>query len=277
MAKSPGAFRTISEVSAWLETPPHVLRFWETKFTQVKPVKRAGGRRYYRPEDIALLGGIKVLLHEQGMTIRGVQKMLREQGARHVSSLSAQVWSEEGVEAEEADALDAALDDGVIVGPWSGPGRETLEEGLERDAAEEDLADLAVLDGLAADDAALEAFAAREAAALEAAEAVEARLDPGAEAPTLIESFLAGTMSRLAQGANGREPPPEAADAHVHEAWADASPASAPTPTGERNLARALDLVRRADPERLRARADRIAPLLQRLRTLQAGLRHPSP
>ncbi len=89
MAKARDAFRTISEVSDWLDTPAHVLRFWESKFTQVKPVKRAGGRRYYRPEDMQLLGGIKVLLHEQGMTIKGAQKLLREQGVKHVVGLSA--------------------------------------------------------------------------------------------------------------------------------------------------------------------------------------------
>lgn len=87
MAKSRDAFRTISEVSDWLDTPAHVLRFWESKFSQIKPVKRAGGRRYYRPQDIALLGGIKTLLHEQGMTIKGAQKLLREQGVKHVASL----------------------------------------------------------------------------------------------------------------------------------------------------------------------------------------------
>ncbi|WGW02753.1 MerR family transcriptional regulator [Tropicibacter oceani] len=90
MAKSRDAFRTISEVAEWLDTPAHVLRFWESKFTQVKPVKRAGGRRYYRPADMELLGGIKKLLHDDGMTIKGVQKVLREQGVRHVSSLSEQ-------------------------------------------------------------------------------------------------------------------------------------------------------------------------------------------
>ncbi|SHH15014.1 MerR family transcriptional regulator [Marivita hallyeonensis] len=87
MSKSADAFRTISEVAEWLDTPAHVLRFWESKFTQVKPVKRAGGRRYYRPSDMLLLGGIKKLLHEDGMTIKGAQKILREQGIKHVSSL----------------------------------------------------------------------------------------------------------------------------------------------------------------------------------------------
>lgn len=88
MIKSPDAFRTISEVSDLLETPAHVLRFWESRFPQIRPVKRAGGRRYYRPADVALLTGIKRLLHDDGMTIRGVQKILREQGVRHVSGVS---------------------------------------------------------------------------------------------------------------------------------------------------------------------------------------------
>jgi DNA-binding transcriptional MerR regulator len=86
--KSPDAFRTISEVSLHLDTPAHVLRFWESRFPQIRPVKRAGGRRYYRPSDVALLEGIKRLLHEDGMTIRGVQKVLREQGIRHVAGLA---------------------------------------------------------------------------------------------------------------------------------------------------------------------------------------------
>jgi DNA-binding transcriptional MerR regulator len=88
MAKSPDAFRTISEVADWLGIQAHVLRFWESKFAPVKPVKRAGGRRYYRPADMLLLGGIKRLLHDDGMTIKGVQEMLREQGIGHVSALS---------------------------------------------------------------------------------------------------------------------------------------------------------------------------------------------
>ncbi len=88
MAKSAEAFRTISEVSELLDTPAHVLRFWESRFSQVRPVKRAGGRRYYRPNDVALLAGIKKLLHADGLTIRGVQKILKEQGIRHVAGLS---------------------------------------------------------------------------------------------------------------------------------------------------------------------------------------------
>lgn len=88
MDKSPDAFRTITEVAEWLDTPAHVLRFWESRFPQIKPVKRAGGRRYYRPVDMLLLGGIKKLLHDDGITIKGVQNLLREQGIKHVQSLS---------------------------------------------------------------------------------------------------------------------------------------------------------------------------------------------
>ncbi len=78
--KSPEAFRTISEVSGDLSLPQHVLRFWETRFAQIKPMKRGGGRRLYRPDHVALLRGIKALLYDDGMTIKGVQKVLREKG-----------------------------------------------------------------------------------------------------------------------------------------------------------------------------------------------------
>ena len=80
--KSAAAFRTISEVADELDVPPHVLRFWEGKFTQVKPLKRGGGRRYYRPEDVDLLRGIRELLYTDGYTIKGVQKLLREGGVK---------------------------------------------------------------------------------------------------------------------------------------------------------------------------------------------------
>ena len=76
--KSPSAFRTISEVAEKLDLPAHVLRFWETKFSQVRPIKRGGGRRYYRPEDVQLLSHIRSLLYDEGYTIKGVQKLMRE-------------------------------------------------------------------------------------------------------------------------------------------------------------------------------------------------------
>ena len=88
MTKSAEAFRTISEVAEWLETETHVLRFWESKFSQIKPVKRAGGRRYYRPKDMLIIGGIKKLLHEDGLTIKGTQRIIKDQGLDYVSNLS---------------------------------------------------------------------------------------------------------------------------------------------------------------------------------------------
>jgi DNA-binding transcriptional MerR regulator len=100
MNKSPEAFRTISEVAETLDVPPHVLRFWETRFTQVKPVKRGGGRRYYRPEDVRLLRGIRGLLYDDGMTIKGVQKILRERGVRHVIGLGTVPETEAEAETE---------------------------------------------------------------------------------------------------------------------------------------------------------------------------------
>ncbi|MBO9707536.1 MAG: MerR family transcriptional regulator [Caulobacter sp.] len=80
MAKGPNAFRTISEAAEELGVPQHVLRFWETKFSFIRPMKRAGGRRFYRPQDIAVLSGVRALLHAEGYTIKGVQKLHREQG-----------------------------------------------------------------------------------------------------------------------------------------------------------------------------------------------------
>ena len=84
MEKSPQAFRTISEVSEVVGVPAHVLRFWEGKFTQIKPVKRGGGRRYYRPQDVDLIVAIRELLYTDGLTIRGVQKLFKEHGVKHV-------------------------------------------------------------------------------------------------------------------------------------------------------------------------------------------------
>ena len=88
MDKAPDAFRTISEVADDLDIPQHVLRFWETRFTQIKPMKRSGGRRYYRPDDIDLLRGIRRLLYGEGYTIRGVQRILKEHGIASVQRLA---------------------------------------------------------------------------------------------------------------------------------------------------------------------------------------------
>ncbi|GLH75773.1 MerR family transcriptional regulator [Bradyrhizobium sp. SSBR45G] len=88
MDKAPDAFRTISEVAQELDIPQHVLRFWETRFAQIKPMKRSGGRRYYRPDDVDLLKGIRRLLYSEGYTIKGVQRILKEHGIKSVQGLA---------------------------------------------------------------------------------------------------------------------------------------------------------------------------------------------
>ena len=125
MDKSPDAFRTISEAAEELDLPQHVLRFWETRFSTIKPLKRGGGRRYYRPEDVLLLKGIRHLLYDQGFTIKGVQKILKDQGARHViavanggayEALPAPVDEEPEVES----IAEAAPTEPVVMTPKSG-------------------------------------------------------------------------------------------------------------------------------------------------------------
>jgi DNA-binding transcriptional MerR regulator len=88
VAKSPEAFRTISEAAEELDVPQHVLRFWETKFSFIRPMKRAGGRRFYRPQDLAVLKGVRRLLHDEGFTIKGVQKLHKEQGMRRLLAVA---------------------------------------------------------------------------------------------------------------------------------------------------------------------------------------------
>ncbi len=115
--KSAAAFRTISEVSQDLEVPQHVLRFWETKFAQVRPLKRGGGRRYYRPDDIELLRRIRNLLYTDGYTIKGVQKLLRDGGGRR----------EKAAAAAAAAAPKAAAGAAVAAAVHAGPARAELE------------------------------------------------------------------------------------------------------------------------------------------------------
>ena len=112
MDKSPDAFRTISEVAEDLDVPQHVLRFWETRFSQIKPMKRGGGRRYYRPEDMELLRSIRHFLYGEGYTIKGVQRMLKEQGVRAVIALRTSAAAPESnvvprPEAADSDARDS--------------------------------------------------------------------------------------------------------------------------------------------------------------------------
>jgi len=132
MTKSDKAFRTISEVSKELDVPAHVLRFWETKFPQVKPMKRGGGRRYYRPEDVSLLRGVREMLHVDGFSIKGVQKALKEQGVKAIAERS------EGVPvttlAQQEVPIEAALSaaeraDGAV--PMSTADRKALRKALD--------------------------------------------------------------------------------------------------------------------------------------------------
>lgn len=102
MAKGPNAFRTISEAADELGVPQHVLRFWETKFSFIRPMKRAGGRRFYRPQDVAVLNGVRTLLHSEGLTIKGVQKLHRDHGLAHVIAA--------GLGANGSASLDAPFD-----------------------------------------------------------------------------------------------------------------------------------------------------------------------
>lgn len=117
MEKGPDAFRTISEVAEDLDLPQHVLRFWETRFGQIKPLKRGGGRRYYRPDDIDLLRGIRHLLYGEGYTIRGVQQILREQGLRHVQAIgqsAAEEAARTGADAARARGSEAGRVGGLM-------------------------------------------------------------------------------------------------------------------------------------------------------------------
>lgn len=108
MPKGPEAFRTISEASDELGVPQHVLRFWETKFSFIRPMKRAGGRRFYRPQDLAVLRGVQSLLHEEGYTIKGVQKLHKEQGVRRLLAAASGEAPPQRAPAESAPPAPAA-------------------------------------------------------------------------------------------------------------------------------------------------------------------------
>lgn len=114
MEKDADAFRTISEVGEELDLPQHVLRFWETRFTQIKPIKRGGGRRYYRPDDVDLLRGIKHLLYAEGYTIKGVQRILREENPRFVQAVGRE--GRMPPSGEQGDTHGAAVDHAIDVG-----------------------------------------------------------------------------------------------------------------------------------------------------------------
>jgi DNA-binding transcriptional MerR regulator len=134
VAKGPEAFRTISEAADELGVPQHVLRFWETKFSFIRPMKRAGGRRFYRPHDISVLSGVRRLLHDEGYTIKGVQRLHREEGIKRLIS------------AANGEAVSPATDEEPLAG------MPRISSPVAREALEDALADLetvkARLDGL---------------------------------------------------------------------------------------------------------------------------------
>ncbi|KPP87308.1 MAG: putative transcriptional regulator [Rhodobacteraceae bacterium HLUCCA08] len=286
MAKSPDAFRTISEVADWLDTPAHVLRFWESKFSQVKPVKRAGGRRYYRPEDMALLGGIKKLLHDDGMTIKGVQKLLREQGVRHVGAMAPALPGE-----------DAAIDMAPSPKAEDAP-RSVAQDapGFTPPAAEADMAAPAaapetpeaeeVVAPATADEAPAETDA--DAASAETQDDPADDAGPGPDAaPASGDLFAAAAaaepdlpITRVVplQGAPDpapdadlsapTAPPPQPAAAPAATALPDWL-ARDPADSDSKAEPRILHLLEAADPIRLRARAADLTPVLTRMAALR--------
>ncbi|MEL6959470.1 MAG: MerR family transcriptional regulator [Pseudomonadota bacterium] len=222
MTKSRDAFRTISEVSEALDTPAHVLRFWESKFSQVKPVKRAGGRRYYRPSDVELLAGIKRLLHQDGLTIKGAQKLLREQGVKHVASLGEVDLTGAG-DAKEAETIEAT--------PASKP---VPEAPSAKDPEPTNVVSLS------------------ETSA-EPADAAEAEPEPVIASAPIDEPAA---------------PAPEPA-APVTPSPAKISVPDDPSDADSKLPARFFHHLQQADPQRLRAKATEIAPLLDRMQVLR--------
>ena len=269
MEKSPDAFRTISEVAELLETPAHVLRFWESRFPQIRPVKRAGGRRYYRPTDVALLTGIKHLLHDEGLTIRGVQKMLREHGVRHVAGLSGQDVPDENASAEAA--LEAALAANFTP---SAPAP------MPQEAAES--AQIVALES---------ALRARRAQAVEAeaveAEAVEsAAEDPAAAGPEVAEAVRVDPGLTTAAPIDAADVTPAPTPNAAPEIPTEAARTAAPAPADELPLfaraaapapGRLVDRLRQLpqgslDSAEARALRDRLASLQARMAAPPAAI-----
>ncbi|MEL6700438.1 MAG: MerR family transcriptional regulator [Pseudomonadota bacterium] len=255
MSKSRDAFRTISEVADWLGTQAHVLRFWESKFSQVKPVKRAGGRRYYRPSDMMLLGGIKKLLHDDGLTIKGVQKILRERGVKYVASLS------------------PAIDDVAIPGPKSNvvPIERRPEAGPEGGQD--------VIDGVAtevADDAGASEIAAAADTPDKQVETPGEAATPVADAPEapmaedVTPEFSFEEIVPLETAATSPKPAaetPETVQAAVSDTAAEESAGNSLAPAQENALR--IKALLRSPRVRRQLDADALAPLVARLQALR--------
>lgn len=290
--KSPQAFRTIREVAEWLDIEAHVLRFWESKFTQIKPVKRAGGRRYYRPADMKLIGGIKVLLHDQGLTIRGAQKKLADDGVTAIADLSPPL--------DDSPRLDDELEDEAA---------ESANICAEEDPASDDVAasqagffDIeALAKGTAAAEAEAEAQAdapdqpgtdAPEPAKAEATDADPAEAAPEPDPPetedAVAEPEPTAETGQSPPAAPAEEPPaaaptqedtPEAPEAPAPEDTPETEPdsgpgAQAPPPPTPLSELRALlhEAVPLSDAQRLQ-----LAPMIERLEALETRLRSHHP
>ena len=126
MSKSEKAFRTITEVAEILELPAHVLRFWESKFKYIKPMKRGGGRRYYRPEDISLLIGIKHLLYSDGLTIKGAQKVIKTNGVKATAQIGLKKIIDINPNSSPAEIMPSSVDKGWELSPKRSPTQATL-------------------------------------------------------------------------------------------------------------------------------------------------------
>lgn len=242
MNKSPDAFRTISEVSQWLDTPAHVLRFWESKFVQIKPVKRAGGRRYYRPEDMALLAGIKMLLHEQGMTIKGVQKLLREKGVRHVAGLGPDGAGSESSDAPVAKSPSANIAQSDIDAPGDPVGAPAMSAPISAPAP-------------ASSPSASPPMHAARPAHLPPISMPPTAMPPAASAARMPDPAADRTATRIVA------PPPVAPQSALRPL--PAIPEDRPAPRGF------LTRIARAHPQTIAARRARIVPVLDRLAVLR--------
>ena len=213
--KSVTAFRTISEVAELLDTPAHVLRFWESRFPQVRPVKRAGGRRYYRPADVALLAGIRKLLHDDGLAIRGVQKMLRDHGVKSVAAPVATAAKE----AEDAALAETAPGAGDHI-----PAASTSLEALPEEAEVYAEADTALHAEPATD---------AEPPAQETVAEIPAPALTAEAAPDALEAEDAGALAQVPAEAPAPAPPaamPPEAPASEPEDAARRAPAEAQPP-----------------------------------------------
>ncbi len=242
MSKSRDAFRTISEVSTALDTPAHVLRFWESKFSQVKPVKRAGGRRYYRPGDMNLLAGIKQLLHEDGMTIKGAQKLLREQGVKHVAKLG-----ETALLAPAQDDIEEAVEPAAPVTPDE-PASTTASDVPDKPVAPEAPEEMP-----------------------DETPAVEAEVDITnvvSLQPTEPSTGPALTLNLFGSPKADEQPAsPPPADAAPSIQMPDV-PAD-PSDSDSKATARVFHLLQKAPPSKLAAQREKIAPLLDQMQVLR--------